>query len=170
MYGRFSDYDIAKHRSTIVQLYIVFIFTLIIGFIPNSYTQGLSLALLLILMIAVPMYGVSAPQGSILKSHMRYLNGTIWKGSTFLLIGAGLVMYWVYKGGDHSAIAALQDQVQAGTLVSEDSIYNTIDAYMNTNFWLILKAAIICIGPPLLYMLMRILRALGCAAAGDHVE
>lgn len=170
MYGRFSDYDIAKHRSTIVQLYIVFIFTLIIGFIPNSFTQGLSLVLLIALMIAVPMYGVSAPQGSILKSHMRYLNGTIWKGSTFLLIGACLVVYWVYKGGDHSAITALQDQIQGGTMVDEGGIYATIDTYMNTNFWLILKAAIICLVPPVLYMVMRIMRALGCAAAGDHVE
>lgn len=170
MYGRFSDYDIAKHRSTIVQLYVVFIFTLIIGFIPNSFTQGLSLALLVALMIAVPLYGVSAPQGSILKSHMRYLNGTIWKGSTFLLIGACLVVYWIYKSGDHSAIADLQNQIQSGTMVDEASIYTTIDMYMNTNFWLIFKAVIICIGPPVLYMFMRIVRALGCAAAGAHAE
>lgn len=161
-------YELAKHRSTIVQLYVVFIFTIICGIIPNAYTQGLSFVFLLALMAAVPLYGLSAPQGSILKSHMRYLNGTIWGGSTLLLIGACVMVYWVYKDGDHSAILSLQDQVQGGGMVSEDGIYATIDRYMDTNFGLIFKAGIICMGPPIFYIVMRVMRALGCAAAGDH--
>lgn len=164
-----QEYEIAQHRSKIAQLYAVFIFTLVIGFIPNSYTQALSIILLVVLMIAVPLYGLGAPQGSILKSHMRYLNGTIWKGSTALIIGVSVMLYWIYKSGDHSAITELQQQVYNGSMISESSIYATMEIYLNTNFGLIFKSAFICIGPPILYIAIRIMRALGCAAAGDHV-
>lgn len=165
----YHEHEISKHRSTIIQLYVVFIITVLAGFVPNGYVQGLAVILLLVLMIAVPLYGLAAPQGSILKSHMRYLNQTIWAGSFFLAIGAGIMAYWVYQSGDHSAFLSLQEQIHTGSMVSEAGIYATIDSFISTNMGLIVKSFLICVGPPMLYIIVRTMRGLNCATQGDHV-
>lgn len=155
---------IRKEKSTIVQLYVLLIFILICTFIPYGMVQLLALVLFLVLTFAVPMYMHAAPPDTILKSHMKYLNKTIWMGSFFLAVGTAIMGYWVYKSGDAAAITSMMGHVQDGNLVDEARIKGSVDSYLVTNAGLLVKAGLVCIGPPMLYIAIRIIKALGTAA------
>ncbi len=161
-----TDEKTAKHRSTILQLYAVFILSLIGSLIPNMLAQGLSCLFLLALIIAVPIYQWAAPSGSLLENHMRYLNVTIWMGSLFLLISILILGYWVYQQSDQSAFNALYSQAENGNIMDMAAIEAAMQNFLQANMPLLLKASIICVGPTFLYIAYRTSCALSRAVKG----
>ena len=164
------DDVIRKEKSTIMQLYLLLVFILVCTFIPYGMVQLLALVLFLVLTFAVPMYMHAAPQGTILKSHMKYMNKTIWMGSLYLSIGTLVMAYWVYKGADSTAVTSLMTHVQDGNLVDEAQIKGSMDSYLVTNAGLLVKAGLVCLGPPMLYIAIRIIKALGRAGDGEPMK
>lgn len=163
------DDEFRKQKNTIYQLYAVFVFVIAGSFVPSMTVQFLSLVLFLVLVIAVPVYKMAAPKGSFLEDHMRYLNGTIWLGSLFLTIGIVIMGWWLYRESDQSAFTALFDQAGQGMMPDEQSFHASIAQYMRDNAGLLLKTGVICLGPPMLYITVRILRALGRAKDGYRI-
>ncbi len=163
-----TDQLASKHKSTILQLYFVFIASLIGSFIPNAAAQMLGLILLVSLMVAVPIYGATAPKGSLLRNHMRYLNGTIWTGSTLLAIGFALMCFWLYSKGDLSSYDTFKSQIENGTMLDEASLTASIEAmlsyFLQTNMGLIVQSGVICLGPPILFIIFRIMKAMARAS------
>lgn len=153
-----SDYDIEKHRSTVFQLYVVLIISIVGSIVPNTAAQIMAVIFFLALIVAVPMYRYSSEDGSFLKAHMIYLSKTIWRGSFFLTIGITLMVLWVYKDGDHSVFTNLHEQVQAGAMVSQEQVEGSFGEFVHANLGLLIKANLICVAPPALYVILRIMR------------
>lgn len=157
------DEEIKKQRSTIIQCYVIFIITLIGSFIPQTYIMIGSLVFFLALIIAVPFYQYFAPKGSLLENHMRYLNATIWWGSLFLMISVLIMGYWVYLQSDQSAFYQLFGKIQNGFMVSEADINKVFGDFFRANSRLLIQASIVCIAPPMIYIVYRISAALSRA-------
>lgn len=163
------DEDIKKQRSTILQLYILFILALVGSFMPHVWVFCGALILFLVLIIAVPIYQFTAPDGSLLKNHMRYLNGTIWWGSLFFVLSLLIMGYWVYLQSDQSAFIQFFDKISNGFIVTQTDLEAMLNQFFSTNRTLIMQASLVCIVPPLLYVAFRVSGALSRALKGHRM-
>jgi uncharacterized membrane protein len=158
-----------KQKSIIAVLYIFMIVSTVLSFAPNMMAQTLSLPLMLVTLAAAYYYKSRSSEEDLLQNHMVYMVGTIWIGSTFLLLGMMAAGYIVFKYGDHSPVQATMDSIMGGGDLNAGSLQDLMMEYMSTNKVLLIKASLPTIGPAILYFVYRIVNGYGRAAKGYRI-
>lgn len=157
------------HKNTINTLYIMLIISTILGFVPNATAFLFSLALWFLVLIAAYIYRRKDKEDGLLYNHMTYLIGTIWIGTSFILIASLAGGYWIWALGDSTAFNTLAASLDGGVAPSEDDIMNTMTNYYLTNKNLILKVSLVTIVPAILYFVYRIGNGMGRACKGYRI-
>lgn len=155
-----------KEQKTIVQFYAAFAASILCNFVPLAVVQLFGLSLLLAVLIAAYIYKARAALDSLTYNHMTYLIGTIWAGSTLLLIGMAVATYWVYAQGDHTLIYTLMENLNAGVPPSPAQIEGIMSQYIQTNKQLLITATIATVSPGMIYMIYRTFCGLTRASKG----
>lgn len=165
-----SDIDtVQKEKSTILQLYAIFVVSLLMGFYPNDMAQLVSFVFLFALVLGVPIYQWRAPEGSLLENHMMYLNRTLWLGSTFFLLSILAFGLWVYLQSDSTSFFSLFMQIKSGFIITEEDIRATFTEFLDTNMILLIQASVLCLVPPIAYLGWRIIKPLSRALKGHRM-
>ena len=158
--------DAVKEQKTIMQFYGALVASLLCNFVPIAVVQGFGFCLFLVVLIAAYIYKARASLDSLLYNHMTYLIGTIWVGSTLIVIGMGIASYWVYSEGDHTLIQQMMNNLNNGVMMSEAQMHDLFMNYIHQNKMLLIKATACTIGPGMLYFIYRISLALNRASNG----
>lgn len=159
-----TDDKTRKERSTILQLYAIFVASTIFSFAPDTTIQMIAFVLFFALILSVPIYQWRGEDGSLLKNHMIYLNRTIWIGSLFLFLSILLFGLWVYLQSDSRAFFELFMQVKNGFMITEQDIAQALREFLQVNYALLVQASILCLFPPMLYVCYRIGRGVARAS------
>lgn len=161
--------DIAKQKQTINVLYIFLIISTVLGFVPMISAQIMSIALIIAVLIAAYYYRFRDDEDGLLFNHMTYLIGTIWIGSTFLVLGIFAAGGWLYLQGDHSVIHEAANQIANGVVPSEASLMLLTGQYMQANKSLLIMATATFVGPTILYFIYRVANGYSRAMKGYRI-
>lgn len=152
--------------NTINILYGFLIISTVLGFVPNITAFTASLVLWFITLIAACIYRRKDKEDGLLYNHMTYLIGTIWIGTTFILMGTLIAGWWVFTNGDNTAIDGAMASVANGAALDETAIKTIIEAYLKTNRILLIQSSAVAIGPAILYFVYRVANGMSRAAKG----
>jgi uncharacterized membrane protein len=158
-----------SQKNTLNTLYILLILSTILGFVPNGTAFLLSVVLWFVVLIAAYFYRSKDKEDGLLYNHMTYLIGTVWIGTSVIILGALIGGYWIYTHGDNSAIAALMTKIDGGIVPTEAEIADVTTKYMLDNKDLILTASLVTVGPAILYFVYRIGNGFSRACKGYRI-
>ncbi len=155
-----------NQKNTINTLYGFLIASTVLGFVPNGWAFCASVTLWLVTLVAAYVYRNKDSEDGLLYNHMTYLIGTIWIGTSFILIGTLLAGFWVFNNGDNSALDAAMGDINQGVVPDEAALTAITAQYIGDNKSLLLTASLVAIGPAILYFVYRVANGLGRAAKG----
>lgn len=158
-----------SHKNTINTLYIMLIISTVLGFVPSMTAFLFSLVLWFLVLVAAYIYRAKDKQDGLLSNHMTYLIGTIWIGTSFIVIASLVGGYWIWSQGDSTAFDNFTASLESGAVPSEDAMMNVLTDYYMTNNNLILKASLVTIAPAVLYFVYRIGNGFGRAYKGYRI-
>jgi uncharacterized membrane protein len=147
-------------------LYGLLIVSTVLGFVPNLMAFTASLVLWLITLIAAYLYRRKDTEDGLLYNHMTYLIGTIWIGTSFILLGTLIAGWWVFTNGDNTAIQGAMASVTNGATLDETAMKAITEAYLKANQAVLIKASAVAIGPAILYFVYRVANGMSRAAKG----
>lgn len=157
------------HTGMINLFYGFLIVSVVLNFIPNMYALAASVMLWLVTLIAAYLYRARDSEDGLMYNHMTYLIGTIWIGTTLIVIGAGIAGWWVFNEGDRTAINGLMTSLQTTGVLDEATTQMFTDQYISDNKNLLLTASAIGVGPAILYFVYRVSNGLSRAAKGYRI-
>jgi uncharacterized membrane protein len=157
------------HRKTINTLYLMLIISTVLGFVPSVTAFLGSVALWFAVLIAAYACRAKDKEDGLLYNHMTYMIGTVWIGTSFILIASLAGGYWIWTQGDSTAFDALTASLDAGAIPNEDMIMNTMTQYMLANKNLIMKASLVTVVPAILYFVYRIGNGFSRACKGYRI-
>lgn len=156
-----------KAQNNIINtLYAFLVLSTILGFMPYGIAFCASLVLWFVTLIAAYIYRRKDTEDGLLYNHMTYLIGTIWIGTTFILLGtllAGFVVFWYGNNGPLDAVVA---EAVNGKILDEAALMQVMSAYLALNKKLIITASTVIVGPTILYFVYRVANGLSRAAKG----
>jgi uncharacterized membrane protein len=158
--------NIKEQKTTIMALYIMLILSTILSFAPNMLLQIGSLTLFLVALVAAYIYRAKDKDDGLLANHMTYLIGTIWIGSTFLVIGIIIAVVWISGESNNAALQDVVEQINSGLALDEALLKSAMAQYISDNQQLLLRVTLITIGPAMVYILYRIASGLSRAVRG----
>ena len=141
-----------KEQQNMMALYIGFLISTILSFLPSYNLQILGFIFFFATLIMTYIYKYRSDINSFQYSHSKYLIKTVWIFSIFLLIGiiiAGTL-------ADNSSINATMNNIMNGQMISEAELENILMGYMKQNAFLFF----ITIVPSFLYFLYRIFKGI----------
>ena len=139
-------------KNTIIRIYIIFIISIALNFVPSVSAQTIGALLFFIMIIAAYVYRFKSEKGSIMHSHMRYLIKSFWIASLFLAIGILLSTQFA----DHSAINNAVDNLMESTHLNESQMQSVAMEYTKQNL-LVFAAALL---PSVFYLLYRCIKGI----------
>lgn len=158
-----------KQQNTINTLYIMLVISTIMSFVPLMAAQILSLALILVVLCGAYYYRGKGPEDGLLANHMIYMIGTIWIGTTFLLVGMIAAGLWVYSAADHSIIEQAVMNIQNGVMMDEAALTALMMDYMAANKTLLIQSSMVTIGPAILYFVYRVANGFSRSIKGYRI-
>jgi uncharacterized membrane protein len=153
-------------NKTINTLYGFLILSTILGFVPNGMAFTASFALWVVTLIAAYIYRGKDTEDGLLYNHMTYLIGTIWIGTSFILIGTLIAAAWVYFYGNNGPLDTAIVQINTGAVPDEALMQAVMNEYLLVNKSLLITASIVAVGPAIMYFVYRVANGLGRAAKG----
>lgn len=156
----------AAQKNIINTLYGFLILSTILGFVPHSGAFIASLVLWTVALVAAYLYRCKDKDDGLLYNHMTYLIGTIWIGTTLIVLGTIIAGLWVYYYGDNSPLDDAVAAVSQGAVPDEAMLRQIMGAYFHANKGLLITASSVAIGPAILYFVYRVANGLGRAAKG----
>ena len=157
------------HKNTINALYIMLVISTVLGFVPSITAFLLSMALWFLVLVAAYIYRAKDKEDGLLHNHMTYLIGTIWIGTSFIVLASIVGGYWIWSQGDSTAFEAFATSLESGAVPSEDDMMNTLTDYYMANNSLILKVSLVTIAPAVLYFVYRISNGFSRACKGYRI-
>ena len=151
-----------KEQKNIIQIYAVYLISIICNFIPSGAVSGLGSILFIIIFIATYIYKARAEEDSLTKNHMRYILKSIWISSLLLIVG----IIAAYLFGDHSLIHQTMEGVKQGMFLTEEQINSLMMDYMMNNLLVFCTAFL----PSLIYLFYRLAKGLVKAKENLHIE
>ncbi len=158
-----------KQKTTINTLYIMLVLSTILSFVPYMSAQLLSLVLVVVVLAAAYFYRARDTEDGLMYNHMTYMIGTVWIGTSFLLLGMMAAGAWVFMEGDHSVIDSVLTRVESGYVPTEGELTAIMADYMMANKDLILTSSLITIGPAILYFVYRVANGFSRACKGYRI-
>jgi len=156
-------------KNTINTLYFILVLSTILGFVPNSWAFTVSFTLWVVVLLAAYVYRGKDNKDGLLYNHMTYLIGTIWIGTSFILIGTLAAGWWVFTQGDNSAFDAAIARMEGGAMIDEAAILQTLKEYFAGNRTLMITASTVAIGPAILYFVYRVANGISRAGKGYRI-
>lgn len=150
-------------------LYAFLVISTILGFVPNGTAFLASFVLWLVTLIAAYAYRSRDKEDGLIYNHMTYLIGTVWIGTSFILLGTIVMGLWVFYAGDNSALNAAMSTIDSGAVPDDAMLQSVISDYMSDNTKLLWTASIVAIGPAVLYFVYRVANGLSRAAKGYRI-
>ena len=158
-----------KQKTIINVLYFLIVLSTILSFTPYALGQIISLVLIIVALIGAYMYRMKDNEAGLLYNHMTYMIGTIWIGTSFILLGCMIMGLWVYLYGDQSVIMNVIVQLESGTMMSEAQLNDYTHQYIQSNQSLLIKASLIGVGPAILYFVYRVANGIARAGKGYRI-
>lgn len=137
-----------SQNKNIILLYLIFIVSILMNFVPSIIIQSWGGILFLISFIATYIAKFGADKDSFQHAHYSYIIKTVWIFSFFSFFG----ILAAYFFGDHSIIHSLTADVQSGIIPTNDKIIDTLIEYGTHNIVLFLTLFV----PIILYALYRL--------------
>lgn len=156
-------------KRTINTLYAFLVFSTILGFVPNGTVFLASLALWVVTLFAAYIYRDKDSEDGLLYNHMTYLIGTIWIGTSFIVLATMVMGFWVYTQGDNTPLDDAIASLAGGEAPNEAWLMEVLTDYLRTNEKLLWTASISAIGPSILYFVYRVANGLSRAAKGYRI-
>ncbi len=156
-------------KNTINTLYFILVLSTILGFVPNAWAFTASFTLWVVVLLAAYVYRGKDNEDGLLYNHMTYLIGTIWIGTSFILIGTLAAGLWVYLQGDNSAFEAAFARLEGGAMIDEAAIRQVTQDYLSINRDLMITASTFAIGPSILYFVYRVANGISRAGKGYRI-
>lgn len=157
-------------RHKILSLYAVYSFAILMGCLPNMDAQNISAITTILLLIAAYVFESKHTPDSLETHHAIFVIRTIWIWSTFLLLGIIGAGFIVATKGDMSTIDQFMDGINNGVVPTEDDINALTQSYFESNATLIIKTALVCLGPAQIYASWRIIRGAMRAFKGYRIQ
>ncbi len=162
--------DKTQSQKTIINvLYFMIVLSTILSFVPYTIGQLLSLTLIVVALIGAYIYRTRDREDGLLYNHMTYMIGTIWIGTSFILLGCMIMGLWVYVSGDQSVIMRAITQLEAGGMITEEQLTEYMNQYIISNQSLLIKASLIALGPAILYFVYRVANGIARAGKGYRI-
>jgi len=161
--------DTPQQKYIVNVLYILLIVSTVLGFMPMENPQVWSLILVIISLIAAYWYRSRDHEDGLMYNHMTYLIGTIWNGTTFMIIGMLAAGAWVYFQGDSNVIQQAMEQISGGMVPTEADMNGWMDQYYQDNRQLLFLSSIVCVGPGVLYFIYRVANGYARAMKGYRI-
>lgn len=155
-----------EQKKIINTLYGFLILSTILGFVPHGGAFMASLALWLVTLVAAYIYRGKDKDDGLLHNHMTYLIGTIWIGTSLIVLGTMIAGLWVYYGGDNSPLDDVVAAANKGVIPDEAGLRQIMGDYFTINKRLLITASSVAIGPAILYFVYRVANGLSRAAKG----
>ena len=161
--------DTERQKNTINMLYIMLVISTILSFVPNGMAQLGSLVLIIVVLLAAYVYKARDVEDGLMHNHMTYMIGTVWIGTTFLLLGALATGLWVYLKGDQSVLTDAIAQIQNGIVPNDAEINAITSNYVSSNQGLLITASLVALGPAVLYFVYRVANGFSRACKGYRI-
>lgn len=156
-----------KAQNNIINtLYGFLILSTILGFVPNGTAFAASFVLWVVTLIAAYIYRRKDTEDGLLYNHMTYLIGTIWIGTSFILLGTLVAGAWVYFYGNNGPLDTAVVQINGGAIPDDAMLQGVMHEYLLANKSLLITASIVAVGPAILYFVYRVANGLSRAAKG----
>ena len=141
-----------KDKNTALQIYGVYLISLICNIVPSNAIQTFGMVLFIIIFIATYIYRSKSEENSLMNTHMRYIIKSIWVSSIFLMIG----MIGAYLLADHSIVNQTVNAVKQGMMFSEDQINDLLLTYCKANSFVFIAT----LSPSLIYLTYRLIKGM----------
>lgn len=142
-------------RKKILSVYAMVAAGSIMMLIPVSLIPLAGFSCAMVGFITAYLYRWRAGDNSLMSEHMTFVIRTVWWASLILLVGMGLFASVLMSNGDLSMIHDLVAQAERGLVPTESDIQMMQAAFVQANKRLIAVAAIICLLPYPLYLVVR---------------
>ncbi len=153
-------------QKTVMRVYAAIVASVILQAMPMMVAQGIGTLILFGAWVASYVVRWRAAPEGLACNHMTWLSRTMWISSLLVAVGIAFAGLWVLRDGDHSVIDRLSDAVMSGAAPSESDVAAAGREYFQANYRLILKAALVTLGPGFAYFFYRILRGFVRAGRG----
>ncbi len=161
--------DTKQQQNTINTLYVMLIVSTILSFVPMMMAQSFSVILLLFVLLGAYYYRSKDKEDGLLFNHMTYMIGTIWIGTTFIVLGIIAAGLWIYQFGDHSIIGTTINSINSGQMYDEAALNSVMFDYMRANQSLLMKATLLTVGPAILYFVYRVANGFSRSLRGYRI-
>jgi hypothetical protein len=164
-----------KNESrTAVQLYLILIVSIVLGFIPHVVIGTVSLFLFCGVQIVAYSLRRKAENGGLLDNHCTHLIRTIWVGSGIAAvttaIGAAIMIPKLdYTPMDSCIEQTVQAAMSGVTHIGDLELLlrPCIHSFIETNHQPLILGAVVAIAPIVLYFMARLAEGLGKALRGQ---
>ncbi|HNQ92629.1 MAG TPA: hypothetical protein PKI93_06830 [Alphaproteobacteria bacterium] len=151
-------------------LYISLLIGVVSGCMPHMTMQTVSAVVVFVALILAYFIRSREEEDHLVWHHATFVIRTIWIWSLFIVIGMVGAGFTVQMTADMSAIDALTARIMEGMVPSEYDIEASTQAYLNTNYNLILTTTIAWLAPAQVYALWRVYKGLSRAKDGYRVQ
>lgn len=152
-----------------ISLYVLLLMGIVIGCIPFTSMQALSVVIDLIALVSAYSFRSKAQNDDLVWHHATFVIRTIWIWSLFLVIGVIGSSLFIQMNADMSAITDLINSVNSGMVPTESDIDLTMQKFMETNQDMMLRTTIIWLAPAQVYAVWRVYKGLSRAWVGYRV-
>jgi uncharacterized membrane protein len=140
--------------------YAAFALCVVTTCIPQMDIQTFSMIFSIAMIIG--FYVVRKPFG---KESFEYkessiLIKTFWAWSAIYVVGMMVAGILISQFGDMTAMNEWAASIEQGAIPDEENVKRMTDAYMDTNFHLIVKMTLLCVAPAQIYAFWRAKSAL----------
>lgn len=152
----------SKDQKTVLQIYIAYLASIIMSFIPSSPLSTFGTILFVIIFIATYYYRRKSSAGEFTYTHMQFILKTIWISSLILIVG----MAAAYLLANHTIIYQTYESIKGGLFLNEDQINGLIMDYFRANIFVFL----LTLSPSLIYLGYRFIKGIIFAKNNQKIE
>lgn len=156
-------------RAFINILYIMLTAVTVFACTPSIPMQIASFCLALLFLTCAYVYRASDRHDGLVYNHMTYMIGTFWASSAILAVSSLIAGFFVYTGGDNSALEDAVQTLQSGNLDVNTFVKSAMDSYKKDNETLLIISSFITLAPTVLYFVYRVANGYSRAMKGYRI-
>jgi uncharacterized membrane protein len=166
---------IKQEKKNILNVYALFMVSVILSVVPTIAAAGLSLVFFAALMVMAYRYRGACEEHSLQHNHMVYMVRTIWIAGLIVLITMSLAGIYIFTSikpdaFQPCALPLLEQGMAAYERGGMDAFYALarpcMPAFLQANYIMLLIASLIAAAPVLGYLAYRLIKGLNRAVKG----
>ncbi len=162
-------------KQDVTNLYAAFGVGLVLSLVPHSIVTVVALVFMLGVLGSAYSKRKKSEPDSLLENHATYIIRTIWIGTLFSVITVSLAGLYMMDGIDYSAFQPCAEEfARNGASIAEQASFPAVwqatepcyNNFINENFSLLMRSAIMAAGPIIVYFGYRYAKGLTRAMKG----